>query len=103
MSKVINILPFDVQDRLRKGEKLHLVDVRENEEIATGRIPGAKHIRLADLPHRLQEIDPEQETILVCRGGNRSNMACEYLMGQGYLNVKSLMGGMSGWQGPVEK
>lgn len=103
MSKVINIIPLDVQERLARGEKLNIVDVREPEEVATGRIPGAKHIRLSEIPQRMQEIDRDQETIMVCRGGNRSSQACEYLMGQGYTNVKSMMGGMMGWKGQVQK
>ncbi|MBL0385608.1 rhodanese-like domain-containing protein [Tumebacillus sp. ITR2] len=103
MSKVINILSFDVQDRLKNGESVTIIDVREPEEVAQVRIPGVKHIRLSELQSRQNEIDPEKETIFVCRSGNRSAMACEYLMGQGYRNVKNLMGGMSGWNGHVEK
>jgi rhodanese-related sulfurtransferase len=101
-SKVINILPLDVKERLARGEKLNIIDVREDEEVATGKIPGAKHIRLSEIPNRLHEIDPHAETILVCRSGNRSSKACEYLMSQGYRHVKNMMGGMRAWEGDVE-
>jgi rhodanese-related sulfurtransferase len=100
--RVINILPLDVKERLARGEKLNIIDVREDEEVATGKIPGAKHIRLAELPNRLHEIDPHVETILVCRSGNRSSKACEFLMSRGYCNVKNMLGGMSAWEGDVE-
>lgn len=103
MSKVINIIPLDVQERLARGEKLNIIDVREPEEVATGMIPGAKHIRLGEIPHRKAEIDPNVETIMVCRSGNRSGQACDFLMNQGYHNVKNMMGGMLGWKGPVQK
>lgn len=102
MSKVVNILSTQVKERMAKGEKLNLIDVREDEEVATGKIPGAKHIRLSDLPQRIAEIDPNVETIMVCRSGNRSGIACEYLMQQGYKKVKNLLGGMNGWEGEVE-
>lgn len=103
MASVINILPFDVKQRLERGEKLNIIDVRENEEVAAGKIPGAKHIRLSEVPDRLDEIDPNLETIIVCRSGNRSGKACEYLMSQGYTKTKNMMGGMLNWEGHVEK
>lgn len=100
---IVYIHPVDVKERLKRGEKLTIVDVREDEEVATGKIPGAKHIRLNDLPQRYKEIDPGEETIMVCRSGNRSAVACEYLYGLGYRNVKNMMGGMNAWGGDVEK
>ncbi|WP_018131616.1 rhodanese-like domain-containing protein [Effusibacillus pohliae] len=101
-ARVINILPHDVNERLKRGEQLNIIDVREHQEVARGKIPGAKHIRLAELPDRLHEIDPDKETILVCRSGNRSAKACEYLMSRGYRNVKNMLGGMNAWQGDIE-
>ncbi|MFC4767204.1 rhodanese-like domain-containing protein [Effusibacillus consociatus] len=98
----MNILPLDVKERLEKGEKLNIIDVREDQEVATGKIPGSKHIRLSEIPDRLHEIDPNVETIMVCRSGNRSGKACEYLMSRGYRNVKNMMGGMMNWEGDIE-
>lgn len=103
MSQVINILSQQVKEKQLQGQKLNIVDVRESEEVATGKIPGAIHIRLSDIPARMHEIDPNVETIFVCRSGNRSGMACEYLMSQGYTKVKNLLGGMSAWDGSVER
>lgn len=101
-AQFINILPFDVKERLKKGEKLNIVDVRENEEVVTGKIPGAKHIRLGDLQERYKEIDPNAETIIVCRSSNRSGVASEFLVNMGYRNVKNMVGGMSAWDGDIE-
>ncbi|WP_083955827.1 rhodanese-like domain-containing protein [Brevibacillus parabrevis] len=98
-----NIHPVDVRERLKRGEKLNIVDVREDEEVATGKIPGAKHIRLNELTDRWQEISPDEETIIVCRSGNRSDAACQFLYTVGYRNVKNMMGGMNNWEGDVEK
>jgi rhodanese-related sulfurtransferase len=101
VAKVVNILAEQVQEKQAKGENLQIIDVREPEEVAAGMIPGAKHIRLSEIPLRLHEIRPDQEAIIVCRSGNRSATACEYLMNQGYKNVKNLLGGMNSWTGKV--
>ncbi|MBN6188802.1 rhodanese-like domain-containing protein [Aneurinibacillus sp. BA2021] len=101
MSNILNVVAQQVIEKQEKGEEVQIIDVREPEEVAAGMIPGAKHIRLAELPQRMHEIDPNKEAIIVCRSGNRSGMACEYLMDQGYKQVKNLLGGMNGWTGKV--
>ncbi len=101
--KVIGIHPLDVKERLRRGESLNIVDVRETAEVQEGKIPGAKHIPLSSFAERYHEIDPHQETILVCRSGNRSHKACEFLVQKGYSNIKNMLGGMNAWDGDVEK
>jgi rhodanese-related sulfurtransferase len=75
--------------------------VREQEEWESGHIPGARHIPLGTLNERHQELDTKQETIIVCRSGNRSGMACEFLESLGY-NVVNMQGGMMSWDGKVE-
>ncbi|WP_236017969.1 rhodanese-like domain-containing protein [Alicyclobacillus suci] len=101
--KVVNIHPLDVQGRLERGDSFTIVDVRENAEVKEGTIPGAKHIPLSRFTERYHEIDPQKETILVCRSGNRSHKACEFLMEMGYSNVKNMLGGMSAWNGEVTR
>jgi len=101
-ASVLNIVALDVKERLLAGEKLQIIDVREAQEVATGKIPGAKHIPLGEIPNRIDEINPNIETIMVCYSGGRSAAACEYLMNQGFKHVKNMLGGMSGWQGNVE-
>lgn len=88
----------ELQNRLQSGEKLHLIDVREAEEVAAGMIPGAVHMALGTIPERLQELEPSTPYILICRSGNRSGHAAQYLEMQGY-NVTNLVGGMLEWEG----
>ncbi|WP_041695498.1 rhodanese-like domain-containing protein [Alicyclobacillus acidocaldarius] len=102
MSQVRGILAQDLEERLKRGEKLQIIDVREPAEVASGMIPGAKNIPLSQLQERFREIDPHRETVMVCRSGARSERACQFLMAQGYSNLWNLMGGMLGWRGPVE-
>lgn len=91
------ITPAEVKARLEKGESLNLVDVREDEEVAAGMISGAVHIPLGELPFRFGEIPQTGEIIMVCRSGNRSGRACEYLQAQGLKGLKNMVGGMLEW------
>lgn len=91
------ITPAEVKQRLQNGEPLLILDVREDEEVAAGIIPGATHIPLGQLPMRHQEIPEADEIILVCRSGNRSGKALDYLESIGYKGLKNMTGGMLEW------
>ncbi|WNQ13619.1 rhodanese-like domain-containing protein [Paenibacillus aurantius] len=97
MSDIQTITPEEIRDRLRKGEKLNLIDVREDEEVSEGMIPGAKHIPLGHLPERHSEIERNGEIILVCRSGNRSRRAYDFLQASGFQGLKNMTGGMLEW------
>lgn len=101
MSEEVKIItPDEVSDKLQKGEKLYLVDIREDEEVVQGKIPEAIHIRMGEIPERLDEFDNEKEYILVCRSGNRSHHASLYLQSLGY-KVRNMVGGMLEWPGQI--
>ena len=97
MYPVGTITPEEIKERLRKGEQLTVIDVREPDEVALGMIPGAIHIPLAAIPVRSDEIPEAEEIILVCRSGNRSGRACEYLQQSGVKGLKNMLGGMMAW------
>ncbi|MBB5356634.1 MULTISPECIES: rhodanese-like domain-containing protein [Anoxybacillus] len=96
------ILPQEVEQQLKEGRALSIIDVREYEEVAQGKIPGARHIPLGELLERMNEIDKNEEHILVCRSGNRSGMACQLLESYGY-RVVNMTGGMLEWTGEIER
>lgn len=83
------------------NEDLHVIDVREDDEVAQGMIPGAIHIPLGDIPARATELDASKPYIIVCRAGARSANACGYLAEQGY-DVTNLEGGMMAYDGELE-
>lgn len=97
-----HILPQEVEQQLKEGCALSIIDVREHEEVAQGKIPGARHIPLGQLLERMNEIDKNEEHILVCRSGNRSGMACQLLESYGY-RVVNMTGGMLEWTGEIER
>ena len=77
-------------------EGAQLVDVRADHEWEMGRIEGATHLPLAELGERAGEIDRDRPVVLYCRGGNRSTMATEALVAEGYDAAK-LSEGIVGW------
>ncbi|MBY6038080.1 rhodanese-like domain-containing protein [Fictibacillus nanhaiensis] len=92
------INPQDVERLLKSGEKLNIIDVRENDEVSQGMIPGAKHIPLGEVASRLNELDQTKEYIMVCRSGKRSEKACNVLSAN-HFKVKNMSGGMMNWDG----
>lgn len=102
-----NGLPFEeisaqeLSERLARGAGLHIVDVREPHEWFQGHIPSAKHIPLGQLPHRMDELDLQEEWFVICHSGGRSALACEWLEEQGFRAV-NVMGGMMVWEGEIE-
>ena len=76
---------------------LQIVDVREPDEWAGGHIAGAVLIPLGQFPMRMHELDPARPVIVVCRSGNRSGRATQFLIQQGFRDVKNMAGGMLAW------
>ncbi|MFC5653780.1 sulfurtransferase TusA family protein [Paenibacillus solisilvae] len=93
----------DLQKRLAANENITVLDVREPAEYVFHHIPGAKSIPLGELESRIHELDPNEKIQIVCRVGNRSDLACKLLAEKGFTNVKNVLPGMSGWNGPTEQ
>ena len=79
-----------------------VLDVRESAEYAFGHIPGAKSLPLGDFENGLASLEKERAIYVVCRTGNRSDIAAQKLAAAGFTNVKNIVPGMSEWNGPVE-
>ncbi|RFU68711.1 rhodanese-like domain-containing protein [Peribacillus saganii] len=100
MEEIKQISTEELEKKLDAGEKLNLVDVREDEEVEQGMIEGAEHIRMGDIPANLDRLDKNKEYIVICRSGGRSTNVCHYLQDQGY-KVVNMTGGMLNWHGEV--
>ena len=89
----------DVKRRLDSGEKLVLVDVREDNEWATGHLPNAVHLGKGVIERDIEQRipDPGAKLILYCGGGFRSALVADNLQKMGYTNVESMDGGWKGW------
>ena len=89
----------ETKTRLDNGEKLILVDTREDAEWARGHIPGAIHLGRGIIERDIEKTIPDKSTpiVLYCGGGFRSALAADNLQKMGYRNVISMDGGWRGW------
>ena len=74
-----------------------MLDVREVEEMADGRIPGSVNIPMGDVPQRLAEIPADRDVVVICHLGGRSARVTQWLNQQGYGQAINLAGGVEGW------
>jgi rhodanese-related sulfurtransferase len=95
-TKIPEVTPREVKEMIKQGKDPSLVDVRELQEVMAGKIENAKHIPLGEVLRRFDELDKDKEHIIVCRSGNRSELASEWLHQKGY-KVKNMVGGMIDW------
>ena len=107
LQTVPEVAPGDLQSRLSGGEQIVVIDVREPEEFARGKIPGAHTIPRGVLEMQVDGRLPREATIvLYCGVGGRSALAAKSLADMGYDKVENLQGGWSGWMQaglPVEQ
>lgn len=94
---ISQISALQLQQRLQDQPRLLLVDVREPDEFAYARIQGSLHIPLRQLPEQLEQLDSEQEIVLICHHGVRSQQACLFLEQYGYQHLFNLQGGIDAW------
>ena len=95
------IEPAEAQRRVQAGATL--VDVRESDEFAQARVPGAVLIPLSEFAQRYSEL-PQTEVVLMCAAGVRSAQAAQFADQHGY-RVTNLEGGINAWHAaglPVE-
>ncbi len=74
-----------------------LLDVREPEEWTESHVPGSTHIPLGALDARVAELPRDQEIVVVCRSGNRSQRGRDILLDAGFGRVTSMTGGLTAW------
>ncbi|MCK9607179.1 MAG: rhodanese-like domain-containing protein [Methylomonas sp.] len=86
-----------LQERLQKGDTFLLLDVREPNEYAFAHIDGSIHIPLNQIPERMPELNSEQDIVVVCHHGMRSQQACLFLEQYGFNQLYNLKGGIDAW------
>ncbi len=97
------ITATELKQRLDKGDDIQIIDVRENNEVAIARLPNSVHIPLAQVLSRMDEIDPNRETVVHCKMGGRSARAIEALQRSGFKGkLINLKGGIIGWSNEVD-
>jgi len=97
------ITPTELKQRLDNGDDIQIVDVREDNEVAIGRLPNSIHIPVGQILNRMSEIDPSRETVVHCKMGGRSARAIEALKHSGFMGkLINLKGGILRWSDEVD-
>lgn len=97
-----DIDPRELKRRLDAGEPVLVLDVRQPWEFAHGHIPGSRLLPLDELDGRLDELDRRATIVTVCKVGERSAYAAEFLLASGFERVLNLRGGIHGWAAAVD-
>jgi molybdopterin/thiamine biosynthesis adenylyltransferase/rhodanese-related sulfurtransferase len=96
------ITPTELAARLRRGDAIELIDVREPHELNIARIPNVRLIPLGTLGEALPALDPSRETVVLCRTGARSGRAVQQLRAAGFTRVWNLAGGIHRWADEID-
>ena len=91
-----------LKQRLDRGDKLELIDVRDPWEFETCRIEGSRNIPMMEIESRLETIDQSVDTVMICHHGMRSLQVAGFLERLGYLNMINLDGGIHRWAETVD-
>jgi adenylyltransferase/sulfurtransferase len=99
---VPEIVPRELAERMRAGDDLVLIDVREPHEWEIARIAGAQLIPMATLAGALSELDASRDIVVHCKVGSRSAKAVRQLQAAGFKRVWSLTGGIQRWSDDID-
>ncbi len=91
------IEPVQLAERIARGEKLEIIDVREPYEWQIGHIPGARLVPLDTISQEIQRLDKKRTIVLYCKVGARSMHAARQLAEAGASDVRNLSGGIIRW------
>jgi len=97
------ITATELKQRLDNGDDIQIIDVREDNEYAFNSIPNSVHIPLGQVLSRMNEIDPNRETLVHCKMGGRSARAIDALQRSGFTGkLANLKGGILAWSDEVD-
>lgn len=93
---MIEVSPEEAQGLASGDGGAFLLDVREDHEFAAGTAPGSVQVTLGTLTDRVGLLPRDRRIVCICRSGNRSGRAAQFLTGQGFDAV-NMAGGMIAW------
>ncbi len=95
----MNITVNELNDRINAKTDIYVLDVRSPEEYTQdGHVIGSILIPLPELATRLAEIPKDRPIAAFCRSGNRSKVAQDLLLSNGFTNVTNVTGGIGAWR-----
>lgn len=92
------ITPHELTERLKKGEKLQIIDTRSAKQYEESRVEGAIHIPLAKIRSKAKELEMDTPTVTYCNKGVSGNAAQNIMLNLGFKKVYNLSGGNKNYQ-----
>ena len=97
MSQIVEIDVVELKNKIDLNSNIQIIDVREPVELAICKIQDTMHIPMKEIPAQIDKLNKKDELIILCRSGVRSAQVCEFLINNGFENVKNLKGGILEW------
>ena len=98
-----SVTPAQLDERLKRGEPLRLIDVREPEEHALASLEGAELLPLSRFSEWAATLSPEEEIVVMCHHGIRSAQVCALLARGGFTKLANISGGIDRWSCEVDR
>jgi len=92
----------ELKTKIDNGEKFQLIDVRESWELEICQLAGAKNLPLTEITGRIDEVERDIETLLLCHHGGRSQQVAMWLEQQGFGEMTNVLGGVDAWAVEVD-
>jgi molybdopterin/thiamine biosynthesis adenylyltransferase/rhodanese-related sulfurtransferase len=97
-----DITATELDKRIKAGDSLEIIDVREPHELEISQIKGSTLIPLGQLAARMHELNTADDIVLICKSGTRSTRALEVLYSAGFRKMLNLQGGINAWAEEVD-
>ena len=102
-NKDIEVNVKDLAEEIKSGQEITLLDVRETQEVDISKLDNSFLIPLGDLPERINELNPDDNIVVYCRSGARSDQAMRFLRNAGFTQVRNLLGGINDWARHIDQ
>jgi len=98
-----SITPAQLDERMKRGDELRLIDVRELEEYEVASVEGEEFLPLSQFSEWAGTLDPAEEIVVMCHHGVRSAQVCMILAREGFTKLHNLSGGIDRWSCEVDR
>lgn len=92
----------DLKTKLDNNENIQLIDVRETWELEICQLEAAKNLPMTEIVDRINEVERDVETLVICHHGGRSQQVAMWLEQQGFGEMTNVVGGVDAWATTID-